>query len=144
MTPGERVLLLQEEGAGEFETHAYKLRAVHQDGTECGDGLVELLVAGLPVRDGMGGVERLHAGAEAQAGCVLGAVVEIRHVPRGVGAEGGRRAPSDCRKKQDQQAQNADTGEKPRHDPNALPLATERRARKRAVRICRIFAVSGF
>ena len=119
MPAREPVLLLQEEGAREFEAHAHKLRAVHQDGAESGDGLVELLLAGLPVRDGMGGGERLHAGPEARAGRVL--------------AEGGFRAPADRRQKQDQQAQNADAGEKPRQGVTSLP-AVRRGAAGRAAR----------
>ena len=80
MPPRERVLLLQEEGARQFEPHAHKLRAVHQDRPKRGDGLVELLVAGLPVRDGMGGGQRLHSGLGSE-----------RRSPRGSGCVQRRR-----------------------------------------------------
>ena len=125
MPPRQRVLLLQEEGAREFEPHPHKLRAVHQDRAEGGDGLVELLVAGLPVRRGvgdMGGIEGFHAGPEARAGRVLGAVAEIRRVPRGGGAVGRRR------EKQDRQAQHEHEGKEPCHGVTRLCGRSEERA----------------
>ena len=52
----------------EFETHPHKLRVVHQDGTERRNGLVELLVPRFPIRDGVCGPQRRHAGTKQCAG----------------------------------------------------------------------------
>ena len=73
MPPRQCVLALQEEGAGELQPHPHKLRAVHEDGPEGGDGFVELLVAHLALLRLHGGLDRRHAGPEARPGLVPGA-----------------------------------------------------------------------
>ncbi len=71
MPPRQAVLLLQEESVCEFQTHTHQFRAVHQDGPERRNRLVELPVAGVPVRGGLRGGERLHARPEPLAGRIL-------------------------------------------------------------------------
>ena len=71
MAPRQPVLLLEEEGAGEFEPDAEQLRPLDQDRAERGDGLVEQLLA--PVGLGARGLlHGEHAQAELGGGEILG------------------------------------------------------------------------
>ena len=71
MAPRQPVLLLEEEGAGEFEPDADQLGLLDQDRAERGDGLVEKLLAlvGLGAR---GQLHGSHAQPEAGGGEILG------------------------------------------------------------------------
>ena len=131
----QRVLFLQEEGAREFEPYTHKLRAVHQDRAEVGDGRVERLVAGLPVRCPVGSPKGLHAGPETLAGHILP-----------VGGGGRRRAPSRPPRKA------GSTGPERRRRQETASwhrLCLSGRSGRTppegrwAVRVCRILVVSG-
>ena len=64
MPPGEAVLALEEEGAGDLEVDAHQVRAADEDGVEVGDGLVEEGFAGLGLGGSLGGGDGLHASTE--------------------------------------------------------------------------------
>ena len=109
MPPRERVLLLEEERAGQLQAHPHQLRPGHQHRAELGDRLVEQFVPLVGRRGARGLLHRLHAGEEAGGG-VIG---------RGVGGP-----------EQEHREGRAQGDERDEAAGHAMPAAASRRRRQ--------------